>query len=83
MVLQKLKISAPPYSDKVETTVEECIRNSWSSLRQNLKEFVKFEELRLIDTGIKITKLPVKGDFLSINKFVQQRFERNIFRQYL
>ena len=81
MVLQKLRFSAPPYTEKIDTALEESIRNSWSGLRQNLKEFEKLEQLRFIYPGIKISTFPVKGDLLSVYKFDQPRFTRNIFRQ--
>ena len=83
MLLQKLKFSASPYTDNAETATEEFIRNSFSVLSQNLKQFNKSDELKLIETGIKISTFLLKEDFLSIYKSDQLRFKRNIFRQYV
>ena len=80
MFLQKLKFSALPYKDNAETAIEEFIRNSCAVLSQNLKEFYKSEELKLIETGIKISTFLLKEYFLSVYKFDQLRFRRNIFR---
>ena len=80
MLLQKLKFSASPYTDNAETVTEEFIRNSFSVLSQNLKQFNKSDELKLIETGIKISTFLLKEDFLSVYKFDQLRFRRNIFR---